>query len=207
MSDSNIEGPPAHPSRHAPGGVLPSAWVRRFAALIAPDGPVLDLACGAGRHTRLLRAWGHPVTAVDRDLSGIADLAGDAGVEAIEADVENAAWPLGGRRFAGVVVANYLWRPLFPALLDALAEGGVLIYETFAKGNARFGKPRNPEHLLAPGELLARVAGRLHVVAFEHGMVTEPRLAAVQRLCAVYAPADADGLTPLPPAAPLMSPL
>ncbi len=207
MSDPNRHGPAAEAERHAGGGVAPSAWVRRFAALIAPGGPVLDLACGGGRHTRLFRALGHPVTAVDRDLSGIADLAGDPGVERIEADIEQAPWPLGGRRFAGIVVANYLWRPLFPALLDALAEGGVLVYETFAQGNGRFGRPRSPEYLLAPGELLERIAGRLHVVAFEHGIVSEPRPAAVQRLCAVNAPADPDGLTSLPPAAPFMSPL
>ncbi len=190
--------PAADPALHAVGGVAPSAWVRRFAALVASGGPVLDLACGGGRHTRLFRALGHPVTAVDRDLSGIADLAGDAGVERIEADLEQAPWPLGGRRFAGIVVANYLSRPLFPALLDALAEGGVLVYETFALGNGRFGRPRSPDHLLVPGELLERVAGRLRVVAFEHGIVSEPRPAAVQRLCAVNAPADPDGLTPLP---------
>ena len=202
-----MQDPTSHIRCHAPGNVAPSAWVCRFAALITPGGPVLDLACGGGRHTRLLRAQGHPVTAVDRDLVGIADLAGTTEVEAIEADLEQAPWPLGGRRFAAIVVANYLWRPLFPRLLNALADGGVLIYETFAKGNARFGHPRNPDHLLAPGELFERVASRLHVVAFEHGIVAEPRPAAVQRLCAVNAPADPDRLTPLPPAAQHFLPL
>ena len=168
---------------------------------------MLDLACGGGRHTRLFRAQGHPVTAVDRDLAGIADLAGDLEVEAIDADLEQAPWPLDQRRFAGIVVVNYLWRPLFPRLFDALAKGGVLIYETFAKGNGRFGQPRNPDYLLAPGELLERVAGRLHVVAFEHGIVAEPRPAAVQRLCAVNAPADPDQLTVLPSATQHLLPL
>jgi SAM-dependent methyltransferase len=161
----------------------PSAWVARFAALIAPGGACLDLACGGGRHTRLLAARGHAVTAVDRDAEAIAALRGLAGVEAVVADLEAGPWPLPGRRFAAVVVANYLYRPLFPAILNALEDGGVLIYETFAVGNERFGRPRNPDFLLRPGELLDVVRGRLTVVAYEHGLIDRP--AVVQRICAV----------------------
>lgn len=163
----------------------PSAWVARFAGLIAPGGTVLDLACGHGRHARFLEAGGWRVMAVDRDAAALAGLAGHSGIEAVEADLETGAWPLGGRRFDGIVVANYLHRPLFPRLIEALAEGGVLIYETFMLGNERFGRPSNPDFLLRPNELLELFAGRLNVVAFEQGEVAQPRPAVVQRLCAV----------------------
>jgi SAM-dependent methyltransferase len=170
----------------------------RFAPLASRGGSVLDLACGGGRHTRFFRAAGHPVTAIDIDLAGVADLDGAAGTELIKADLERASWPLPGRRFAAVVVTNYLWRPLFRDILLSLAPGGLLLYESFAQGNARFGRPKNPDFLLAPGELLTLVRGQLHVVAYEHGIVEHPRPAALQRLAAVNRPADADGLVPLP---------
>jgi hypothetical protein len=89
------------------------------------------------------------------------------------------------------VVANYLHRPLFPRLLQALAPEGVLIYETFAAGNERYGKPSNPAFLLKPGELLEIVRGRLRVIAYEDLEVSDPRRAAVQRICAVQC---ADGV-------------
>jgi SAM-dependent methyltransferase len=153
----------------------------RFAGLI-PPGPVLDLAAGAGRHARLLLESGRDVTAVDRDVSGLADLAGRA--EVVVADLEGgAAWPLGARRFAGIVVTNYLHRPLFPAILAALAPGGVLIYETFAVGQERLGRPTNPDFLLRPGELL-EVARGLAVLAYEDLEVEEPARKRVQRICA-----------------------
>ena len=177
----------------------PSDWVRRFAPLVRPAGSVLDLACGSGRHSRLFLALGHPVTAVDRAPERLAELGALPGAELVEADLEAGPWPLAERRFAAVVVTNYLFRPLFPALLAALEPGGVLIYETFARGNARFGRPANPDHLLAPGELLECVRGRLHVVAYEHGIVTAPRQAALERIAAVNRPADPDGLSKLPP--------
>jgi SAM-dependent methyltransferase len=163
-----------------------SDWVARFAGVVPAGGPVLDLASGKGRHARLFLRLGHPVTAIDIDLAGIADLRGDARLEAIQADLESGApWPLPGRRFAGVVVTNYLHRPLFPGILDAVAPGGALIYETFAVGNERFGRPSNPDFLLRPGELLELVRGRLEVLAYENLEVAEPKPAMVQRIAAV----------------------
>ena len=164
----------------------PSAWVQRWARLIAPRSEVLDLACGQGRHARTLAARGHRVTALDRDREALAALADLAGVEALCADLEDGSpWPLAGRRFGGIVVANYLHRPLFRNLIDALAPRGVLIYETFMAGNERFGKPSNPQFLLRPGELLEAFGAALGVVAFEQGVVARPKPAAIQRLCAV----------------------
>lgn len=168
----------------------PEPWVVRFAPLVPAGGAVLDIACGGGRHGRLFAGRGHPVTLLDRDTAGVADLAGlgrtGRGVEIVAADLEaGAPFPLAGRRFAAIVGVNYLHRPLFPALLDALAPGGVLIWQTFARGNARFGKPSNPDFLLRPGELLDVVRGRLTVVAYEHGEIAKPRPAVIQRICAV----------------------
>jgi len=162
----------------------PSPWVIRFLPLIEPGGSVLDLACGGGRHSRLLAARGHRVEAVDRDAAALAGLAGIAGVARREADLEGGPWPFHGAAFDGIVVTNYLYRPLLPLLFNALEVNGVLIYETFMVGNERFGKPSNPAFLLRPGELLELVRRRLTVVAFEQGEVTEPRPAVVQRLCA-----------------------
>lgn len=157
----------------------------RFAPLIRAGGPVLDLACGYGRHVRLLLDRGHPVVAIDRDRDALAALPAAPTLEIIEADLETgASWPLSGRRFAGIVVTNYLYRPLFPVLLDALEADGVLIYETFAVGNERFGRPRNPDHLLKPGELLEVVRGACEVIAYEFLEVAEPRPAVVQRIAA-----------------------
>jgi SAM-dependent methyltransferase len=163
-----------------------SPWVSRFAGLVPAGGPVLDLACGRGRHARLFRRLGHPVSALDIDLAGIAGLSGDPGLEAVQADLETGApWPLAGRRFAGVVVTNYLHRPLFPGIIEAVGPGGVLIYETFAVGNERFGRPSNPDFLLRPGELLELARGRLEVVAYENLEIAEPKPAMVQRIAAV----------------------
>jgi SAM-dependent methyltransferase len=163
----------------------PSEWVKRWAGFIAAGGEVLDLACGSGRHSRYFACAGYRVCAVDRDAGALAALNGVAGVSVQLADLERAPWPLEGRRFAGIVVANYLYRPLFPQLLEALAEDGAFIYETFALGNERFGKPSNPDFLLRPGELLELVRGKLRVFAYEDLQVSLPKPAMVQRICAV----------------------
>lgn len=163
----------------------PSPWITRFAHLVSESGRVLDLACGGGRHGRYFLTRGARVIFLDRDVSGVADLKDSA--EIIEADLEGGApWPLPGRRFDGVVVVNYLFRPLWPSLLAAVAPGGVLLYETFALGNERFGRPKNPDFLLRPGELLAAVGGELQVAAYEASLEpgpSGPRV--VQRICAV----------------------
>jgi len=153
---------------------------------IAAGGTVLDLACGSGRHALLCRARGHPVVAVDRDTASVAALAAtDAGIEVVRADLEGAPWPLGARTFAAVIVVNYLWRPLLPRIVDAVAERGVLLYETFAVGNERYGRPRNPDFLLREGELRDLAAERFEVLVCEHGVEGEPPSAVRQRLCAV----------------------
>jgi SAM-dependent methyltransferase len=160
----------------------PSAWVVRFAGLPAKRGTALDVAAGSGRHARLLTGLGYAVTAVDRDVAGLVGL---AGVEVVEADLEDgSAPPFAGRASDLVVVTNYLHRPLLPALVDAVAPGGALVYETYAAGNERYGPPTNPEFLLAPGELLESVGGRLEVVAYEHGESAWPRPAVRQRIAA-----------------------
>jgi SAM-dependent methyltransferase len=166
--------------------VDPSPWVVRFTGLVSSDGDVLDVACGSGRHTRLFLERGHRVVAIDRDLSGIADLAEHPRLESVEADLEEGGpFALSGRSFAAVVVANYLHRPLLPSLVAAVDADGVFVYETFAAGNERFGRPRNPDFLLRPGELLDAVRGQLRVIAYEDVVVDRPSPAAIQRVCAV----------------------
>jgi SAM-dependent methyltransferase len=170
--------------------LVPSSWVRRFAPLIRSGGRVLDLAAGTGRHTRLLIDMGFAVTAVDRDIEGLRPLVSErCDIRAIDlesGELEHAMALLGGD-YDGIVITNYLHRPLFPVIVAALAPDGVLIYETFAIGNERFGRPRNPDFLLRPGELL-EAFGALTTVAFEQGEVIRPHPAAIQRIAAVNGP-------------------
>ncbi len=163
----------------------PSPWVVRFAPLLRAGSRVLDLACGGGRHATLLAAAGHHVDAVDRDSAALRALGGVPGIRLIEADLEAATWPLAGRRYDLVVVTNYLYRPAFDALLACVDDAGMLIYETFMHGNAAFGKPSNPDFLLAEDELLDRLRPAFRIVAFEQGEVARPKPAMVQRVCAV----------------------
>jgi SAM-dependent methyltransferase len=171
-----------HPPEASTKGTA-SRWIERWAPLVTPGATVLDVAAGSGRHAAFFAARGHPVTAVDRDVSGLTPF---DKVEVVHADLEDGLpWPLPGRRFGAVIVTNYLHRPLWPALLGALESNGVLLYETFMVGNERFGKPSNPAFLLRDGELLdvAR-EGSLSVVAYEAMMLSDPRPAMVQRIAA-----------------------
>ncbi len=164
-----------------------SPWVSRFLPPAPLGGRLLDVACGGGRHLRRGLARGWSVTGIDRDLAGVADLAGEKRAELIAADLETGApWPLAGRRFQAVVVTNYLWRPMLPSIIAAVADDGLLIYETFAAGNARFGRPSNPDFLLQPNELLEAVRPRLTVLAYEHAILSDPPRV-VQRIAAVGA--------------------
>jgi len=159
-----------------------SSWIAAWAGLVPAGAAVLDIAAGKGRHTRFFAERGHPITAVDRDVSGLATT---DNIEVIAADLEDGSpWPLAGRAFGAVVVTNYLHRPLFPVLLDSVGPGGVLLYETFMIGNELFGKPSRPEFLLREGELLELVRGRFSVIAYEARMISEPKTAMVQRIAA-----------------------
>ena len=170
---------------HADG---PSPWMARFASLVPAGARVLDLAAGSGRHARFLAARGAQVLAVDRDVAALASLDGTRGIKTRVLDLERGTWPLADESFDAIVVVNYLHRPLFAHLRAALAADGVLLYETFARGNEAYGRPSNPDFLLQPGELLALAARppAMTVVAFEQGTaVTGAGCAVVQRIAAV----------------------
>lgn len=183
------------PTPNPHGGADASPWIQRWSHLIRLHGSVLDLACGRGRHVRWFAGRGHPVVGVDNApdaLQALDDLAQGGQVRTLLVDVENAPWPLvaqgAPRQFDGVIVTNYLWRPLLPTVVSSLACGGVLLYETFAHGNASVGKPARPDFLLQPGELLQACQG-LRIVAFEDGFCTRPDRF-VQRIAAVREPAS-----------------
>jgi SAM-dependent methyltransferase len=157
----------------------PSDWVVRWAPLIE-RGPVLDVASGSGRHARFFAERGLEVIALDREPQAFG-----GSIRFVGADLEDGSpWPFAGQRFAAIVVANYLHRPLLKVLEESLDEGGVLLYDTFMAGNERYGRPSNPQFLLRPGELLGAF-GALTVVAFEQGMIERPKKAVVQRICAL----------------------
>jgi len=181
MQSSRAPSSPPHPP-----ATRVSAWIERFAPLVAANARVLDLACGRGRHARYFAGRGHHVVAVDRDETALAMLGDDARIETRRLDLEGDRWPLPHERFGAIVVTNYLHRPLFPYLLEALEGDGVLLYETFARGNEAFGRPSNPDFLLQKDELWQIAERHLTVVAFEQGAVCEPQPGAVlQRLAAV----------------------
>ena len=170
---------PAHP----PTDVSP--WIARFGGLVPARSGVLDVACGHGRHARHFAALGHPVVAADIDTSGVSDLVDARDIRVDRVDLESGPWPYDTDAFGAIVVTNYLHRPHFDHYVASLADGGILMIDTFGAGNEALGRPRNPDHLLAPGELLDAFAHRLDIIAYEYGSETTPRPAVRQRLCAV----------------------
>lgn len=178
------------------GTEAPSPWVQRWSHLVPAGGTVLDVACGHGRHMKWFVAAGCKVTGVDRSTEAIAAVSPLG--RALQADIENGPWPFEGERFDAVVVTNYLWRPLLPVIVASVAEGGVLIYETFARGNESVGRPSRPDFLLEPGELPSACAD-LRVIAYEDGFLDRPERF-VQRIAAVRK-------RPAPPTSPPRYPL
>ena len=166
-----------------PNGTPISDWVARYASHIRPGGLVLDLACGKGRHSHFLAGRDYEVLAVDRNAEHLAPLAALPNISTQCTDLETGDWTQGSSRFDGIVVINYLHRPLFPHIIAALNPGGTLIYDTFAVGNEQFGKPSNPDFLLTSDELL-RECNQLEVVAYEHGQFDQPVPSVRQRICA-----------------------
>ncbi|MFD2206885.1 class I SAM-dependent methyltransferase [Kiloniella antarctica] len=163
----------------------PSPWVLRFAPHIPEGSNVLDLACGSGRHARLFLMAGHYVSALDKNTEGLADIKDLPGAEVITADLEDGSpFPLAGKQYGGIVVTNYLFRPLLPLLPDLLSIGGILIYETFMEGNEHFGRPSKPKFLLHSQELLDCFHGTLSITAYEEAIIGTPKPAVVQRICA-----------------------
>jgi SAM-dependent methyltransferase len=185
MSSDAEDDAPDPPGAPGSGLLDPSRWVIRFTHLVRPRGSVLDVAAGQGRHCQWFLDGEYSVVAIDRDLSRLRWLEHPL-LHKLEADLEaDEGWPLGEQTYDAVVVTNYLWRNIFDDIVSAVRDDGVLIYETFAEGNERFGSPRRPEFLLQPGELLARIAPRLEVVAYEHGYSEYPSARVVQRICAI----------------------
>ena len=180
-SNENAAAPKS--ARHQDMGA-PSAWIERWHSGFGSGSRVLDLACGGGRHGRLFLENGATVTFVDIDVSGVGDLSRNERAEILQADLENAPWPLENRQFDAVVVTNYLHRPLFPSIVDAVAPGGWLFYETFAVGNERYGRPSNPDFLLEYDELKHRVEDELDVIGYAHSLRILPKRAIMQHIAA-----------------------
>lgn len=178
---------------HTPAGA-PSAWVRYWLEHVRPGGRVLDFASGTGRHARMAHAAGHTVLAVDRDPLALASME-PTGIEVRQEDLEHGRWSFSAERFDLLVCTHYLFRPRLDLMATLLAPGGLWVYETFAAGNARYGRPANPDFLLRPGEL-AQVALRagLHLLAFEDGYRSRPGPARVQRMAAVKLPFDPEAI-------------
>lgn len=175
------------------GTEAPSSWVTRWTHLLPPQSRVLDLACGAGRHMQWFAENGHTCLGVDRSSEALQ--VAKAHGQVIEADIETGDWPLLGTQFDAVIVTNYLWRPLMPRILESLTPTGILIYETFALGHEKYGKPSRPDFLLKPGELL-QACSQMHVIAYENGYLDQPPKV-IQRIVAtpqVPAPGHPFGL-------------
>jgi SAM-dependent methyltransferase len=173
---SGIQATPVHADS------APSEWVLRWAGLVSPPSQVLDLAGGMGRHAQVFADRGCRVTLADRSEAAMANARHLLNVTPVQADLENQPWPFQPGQFDAIVVTHYLWRALFANILASLRPGGLLIYETFARGQETIGRPSDPEFLLERGELL-RVCTGLHVLAYEDLRLRNPDRF-VQRICA-----------------------
>ena len=162
----------------------PSSWLQRHSSIIPHSGPILDIAAGSGRHTQYLLDKGHTVVSIDKDVSRLDQLKSPR-LSIAQVDLESPnPWPFKGDVFTAIVVTNYLHRPLFPQIIESLAVGGLLVYETFAIGNEKFGKPTNPDYLLKANELIQLTLGHLHILAYEDLTIDQPKPAQIQRICA-----------------------
>ncbi|MEC9369447.1 MAG: class I SAM-dependent methyltransferase [Pseudomonadota bacterium] len=174
MDDAKEQGPPE-----------PSVWVKRFVGGVKAGGHILDVACGSGRHLKLALSRGYRATGIDRDISRAAELGEHGGLTLVGTDLERGQpFPYEGRTFDGVIVVNYLWRPILPAIVKCVARDGLLIYETFAQGQERRGRPENPDFLLAPNELIEAVSSHLVVICYETGVAAGSKPRVVQRIAA-----------------------
>ena len=164
--------------------LAPSPWVMQQALLWPKDGRVLDFASGRGRHSLVLAGRFH-ILAVDRDADALAPLVAHPRIEICLCDLESdAVWPFANEKFDAVLVSNYLFRPKLAALFDLVADDGYLTYETFAVGNAAFGRPKNPDFLLHKGELAAALPAEFDIIDEFHGVISDPQPAVIQRLAA-----------------------
>lgn len=161
----------------------PEATIVAWAAHVPRGATVLDVAAGSGRHGLWFAGRDHTVVAIDRDTEALQQRA-PAKCRIVQADLENAAWPLPGERFDAVIVVNYLWRALLPTLFASVTVGGHLMYETFANGNEKYGRPRNPDFLLRNGELREATPKEFDVLEFGQDVVGSPPTAVRQRLLA-----------------------
>lgn len=159
-----------------------SEWVLKNLRHITREGSVLDVACGRGRHTLLMRDRGYKVTAVDKDISTLQGR-NIPEINLVCADLEENEWPFQPDQFDAIVVTNYLWGPLFPTIKGSLRAGGCILYETFAIGNEAYGRPSNPDFLLKEDELL-EVFSDFEILDYFHGKTETPKPAVKQAVVA-----------------------
>ncbi len=137
--------------------IAPSSFLVEHFDLL-PRGLALDLAMGDGRNAIYLATRGYDVDSVDRDPKRVANARTaarrlGAPIRAVVGNVEDGTYIIPIETYDLIVVFNYLHRPLFKDIRDGLRPGGVVVYQTYTREQARYGKPSRPEHLLQPGEL------------------------------------------------------
>ena len=163
----------------------PNKWIECYSSLIPSGKGVLDLACGSGRHTGMLLHKGYQVTAVDIDIDLIKQNFSNKKLDIVKCDLEGlSSWPFGKNTFWGIIVVNYLHRPLYSKIMESLEKGGVLVYQTFADGHSQYGKPKNPDYLLKRGEL-KKVFDSMRIMSYQHGYLSYPSPSIVQIICFV----------------------